>query len=268
MIFLRVEGGSLSGVTEAKSAWLERVLGVVLPPPKKVTAAAQPAAVPLVAGPNDPALADLNERIGNVRIQASILPEPMRSNMRKRISDAEARLAVAGANPDMLGTEVGGIESDCATFAREARQTEARTMAGDQVSYRKLQTSWRDAQERARAQLDQFVASVLADPELKGNARYPAVEAAAARIAGMLPEFGDDLETDLDQIDDASSAADRVTARAAAVTTVGKYKTELDGAAGLRELQALSDDAYGGLSFFSELQSALAALGTQLATPR
>jgi hypothetical protein len=258
----------VSGAAEAKSAWLERVLGVSLPLPEKVTATAHATAAQSGARPEYPALADIRTRIGDVRIQASTLPEPRRSNLLKRISEAEARLAGEGVNPDMLGTEVGGIESDCITFTREARQAEARTMAGDQVSYRLLQTSWREAQERAGAQLDEFVASVLADPELKGNARYPLVEAAASRIKGMLPKFGDDLETDLAQIDDASSEADRATARAAAVKTVGKYRAELDGASGLKELQALSDDAYGGLSFFSELQGALASLATQLATPR
>jgi hypothetical protein len=43
-----------------------------------------------------------------------------------------------------------------------------------------------------------------------------------------------------------------------------EYAANLEAAAGLRELQSLSNDEYGGISFYTELQQAVASLKNQL----
>jgi hypothetical protein len=46
---------------------------------------------------------------------------------------------------------------------------------------------------------------------------------------------------------------------------LSEYSEELDDAEGLRELQELADDDYGGISFFTELRQAIDSLEAQLA---
>ena len=84
----------------------------------------------------------------------------------------------------------------------------------------------------------------------------------------MMPEFGTGIETALADIDDAETPAARASAVAAARKVLGDYRKRLDDADDLRALQELSDDEYGGISFFGELQQSLESLEAQLAKAR
>jgi uncharacterized protein (DUF2267 family) len=238
----------MSASIDAKNTWVERILGVRV--------SAQP------PEGTEAVLAELRERFEDVRNQAATLPNAAKAALQARVTAALA--TIGQTDPARLARDVDALENDLATAMRAARAGEAATSSGDRVTVRHLTVAWQDAQERARQQFDQFVASVLNDDEIKADPLFNQVKAAAAGIARQIPDFGSEIEGALAKIDDASSIEARGKARDAAQVVLTNYNRTLDGAKGLRALQDLSDDEYGGLSFFSELQKAITSLETQL----
>ena len=201
-----------------------------------------------------------------MQAQAFTLPEPAKTELGARVKQALGVLA--GADPATLAVQINALESDVGRAASAARAGGAAATAGGGVTYRKLQFAWRDAQGKARKQLDQFVAAVLADKDIQADPRFGEAKAAASEIGDMMPEFGTGIETALADIDDAETPAARASAVAAARKVLGDYRKMLDDADDLRALQELSDDEYGGISFFGELQQSLESLEAQLAKAR
>lgn len=205
---------------------------------------------------------ELRDRIKDVQIQAASLPDPVKAQLQERAKQALAQLA--GGSLETLAVEVDGLENDLAEAARSARADEARKQSGDAVSYRLLQGQWRDAQARARGQLQQFVAAFLADPEVKADPAFEEVKVEMGSAADLLPTFGNAIEAALEAIDLARDDEGRTAARSQARQVLDGYTSTLQSSDGLRELQSLSDDEYGGISFYSELQQAVTSLKNQL----
>lgn len=243
----------MSGKLEDQAKWVQRVLGMT------------PSALAQSAGAGEAAdlRVEVRERLKDVQIQASRLPEPAKTIL---IGAARKQLSVLDrTDPAEAAGLVDDLEEGLANATRAARTNEAAAASGTVAGYRRLQFAWRDAQDRARKQLDQFVAAVLADKKVQADEKFEEVKAAAAGVTRMMPEFGNDIETALGEMDDARDEAARKKARAAAQQVLESYSTKLDEAAGLQELQELSDDEFGGISFIGELQAALASLGAQIA---
>ena len=242
----------MSGKLEDQANWVQRVLGVT------------PSVLGQTAGAGQAAdlRVEVRERLKDVQIQASRLPEPAKTILGEA---ARKQMAVLDrTDPAEAANHVDELEEGLANATRAARTRDAAAASGTVAGYRRLQFAWRDAQDRARKQLDQFVAAVLADKQVQADEKFEEVKAAAAGVTRMMPEFGNDIETALGEMDDARDEAARKTARVAAQRVLESYSTKLDEAAGLQELQELSDDEFGGISFIGELHAALASLGAQI----
>lgn len=205
---------------------------------------------------------DVRNRLDEVRGQAARLPDPAKSELQGRVSKMLVELGAT--NPARLAGEIDTLENDLARATTAARTAEAAAASGDTVSYRLLQSEWVEAQARARQQLDQFVRQVLADKEIQEHPRFDDIKEGLDDAVDLLPDFGNALEGSLAAIDDAASDAARKTARAAALKVLEGYHAALEDADSLRELQAVSNDDYGGLAFYAELQNTLKSLGNQL----
>jgi len=242
----------LSGKLEDRANWVQRVLGVT------------PSALAQSAGAGQAAdlRVEVRERLKDVQIQASRLPEPAKTIL---VGAARKQMSVLDqTDPAAAASHVNELEESLANATRAARTNDAAAASGTVVGYRRLQFAWRDAQDRARKQLDQFVAAVLADKQVQADKKFEEVKTAAAGVTKMMPEFGNDIEIALGEMDDARDDTARKTARVAAQRVLESYSTKLDEAAGLQELQELSDDEFGGISFLGELQAAIASLGAQI----
>jgi hypothetical protein len=137
------------------------------------------------------------------------------------------------------------------------------------MNYRKLQLQWRFAEIEARTNLQAFVKILLADPKVRQHPKFNDVQAAAANITSLLPSFNglsDELADQLDRLHAPADEDDRQAARTAALKVLTDYDAELEGADGLRDLQDLADEEYGGIMFFSGLQAALATLRREIET--
>lgn len=212
--------------------------------------------------PQEPDADELRERLQDVQIQAASLPDAVKALLQTRTRQALAQ--IAGGDLGKLASEVEALEAALAKAAGAARVAQAQKQSGDAVSYRLLQSQWRDAQVRARAQLQQFVTAFLADPEVKADPDFAAIKSQLGAANDLLPEFGTSIETALEAIDLAKDDQGRSAARAAASQVMDEYAANLESAAGLRELQSLSNDEYGGISFYTELQQAVESLKNQL----
>jgi hypothetical protein len=144
--------------------------------------------------------------------------------------------------------------------ASAARAQEAAAVSRGRVNFRKVQLKWRAAEAEANSQLDAFAKTLLADPEVKADPKFAQLEASMKDIKSLIPTFSDDLSDELDQLDNAATPDERKAAHAAALDVISEYEADLAKAEGLRELQDLADDEYGGMAFFSALQLALAEL--------
>jgi hypothetical protein len=207
---------------------------------------------------------ELRARIADVQTQAALLPDPAKSEIQAR---ARRMLANVGeGDPAKIAADVDALEDALARAAKAARTAQAAAEAGDTVTYRKLSIAWRDAQDKAGREFDRFIAKLLSDGEIQADPRFEELKEAASDIADQMPEFAGDIEDALGDIDGAGDQEERATARANARQILAEYSRTLEDAGGLRELQALADEEYGGLSFFTELRHAIDSLEAQLAT--
>ena len=235
---------------DQKAEWVKRVLGVAV-----ATSTEQGPDAGLDA-------ATLLEWLDDLNAQAAVLPRAARADLLARVK--QQRASLAGGDPGKAATDIEALADDIALAARAARVAEATAAAGDQVTYRRLQRQWQDAQDQARAQLETFVDSLLKDPELQEDARYPRLEAAAASLTSLIPDDGGVLEHELAELDDANDPEDSRAARIRAVAALKAYSSKLEQEEDLQVLQELSDEDYVGIPFLGHLQRAVAALGAQL----
>ena len=203
------------------------------------------------------------ERLTDLQMQIAFLTGPEKSELQGRVRQLLG--AMDQTDPAKLATQMEALEADLAKAAGAARVAGAASAAGRTVSFRKLQFEWRDAQVRARKQLDAFVAAVLGDKAVQGHAQFDEIKEAAGQIGKQMPEFGNDIEKALCKIDDAKGDTERATARVSAQGMLADYADMLEDADGLNALQSLSDDEYGGISFVGELQTSLRSLEAHLA---
>jgi hypothetical protein len=237
---------------DKKAEWVQRVLGV------SVAAAAGKG-----AGTQDGLdAATLLEWLDDLNAQAGVLSPPARADLLARVK--QQRASLSAADPGKAATDIEALANDIALAARAARVAEAATEAGDRVTYRRLQRQWQDAQDHARTQLETFVVSLLKDPELQADARYPRLQSAAASLTSLIPSDGGLLEHELAELDEATDPEESHAARARAVTALNAYSSKLEQEEDLKALQEVCDEDYDGIPFLGHLQQAVAALGAQL----
>jgi DNA-directed RNA polymerase subunit F len=239
-----------SGNDEVQRAWVERVLQVELPEPG--TGA-------------DPELRKQLE--GRIRDIINQLNNVAPADKAVLIEQAKQALAVT-RGVDLLAAEIAveTLEDGYLTAVRAARNTEAKAMTRDAVTYRKLRNAWQAAQAKALADLEGLADAVVNDPEEDEDDEdiLEDVTAAANRIGDILPRFGNDLETILTDAELEPDDAHRNELRAAAAAKIDAYLTELQGADVLTALQAFSDEEYGSFAPLRTLRDTLGALSSQL----
>lgn len=237
---------------DKKIEWVQRVLEVAI-------AAAPGEGAGTDAGPD---AATLREWLDELNAQAAALPPPARTDLLGRVK--QQRASLSAADPRKAAADIEALADAVALATRAARAAEAAAASGDKVTYRRLQRQWQDAQDQARTQLDSFVASLLDDPDIREDDRYPRLQAAAASLTAVIPDDGGLLGQELLELDEATSPAENRAARDRALKALNAYAGRLAQEQDLQELQALADDEFDGVPFLGHLQQALAALGSQL----
>jgi hypothetical protein len=194
-------------------------------------------------------------RLTDLAAQASVLPEPTRSALLQRIKQAQHQPTV---------NEIEAIADAVADAAKASRQQDARTQAGNTVTFRLLQRKWQNAEQQAHQHFDTFLDELLGDPDLQADERFPQLQAEAGRLADLIPDDGGMLTATLGVLDDADERQ-RPQARQRAMAALQTYQADVAAARALQDLQGLADKYYGSHPFLAELQKALADLGGELA---
>ncbi len=105
---------------------------------------------------------------------------------------------------------------------------------GGTAQFAKALARWQQARTQVDADLAAFRAALLADPNVKSDARLSFVAAAATEIPNMLPAPGRQIDTLLKSGGAAPSATKDVLA------AIGAYRQALDAAAGLARLETFA----------------------------
>lgn len=239
-----------SGNDEVQREWVERVLQVELPEPG--TGA-------------DPELRKQLE--GRIRDIINQLNNVAPADKAVLIEQAKQALAIL-RGVDLLAAEIAveALEDGYLTAVRAARNTEAKAMTRDAVTYRKLRNAWQSAQTKALAELEGLADAVVNDPEEDEDDEdiLDDVAAAANRIGDIMPRFGSDLETILSEAELEPDDAHRNELRESAAAKIDEYLSELQGADVLAALQAFADEEYGSFAPMRTLRDTLGALASQL----
>jgi len=207
-------------------------------------------------------LGELQQWLDDLHAQAAVLPPPGGADLLARIGTLRASLAAADLRS--AADDVQALAREIALAARAARISEAQAQSGDKVTRRRLQRQWQRAQEQARAVLQGFVATLIADPDLQQDRRYPHLKAAGQALASLIPDDGGLLGSELAVLDEASDPDDIRDARDRATSALQDYSATLEQDENLRQMQEIADDAFDGAPFLSGLKDSLAALSTQL----
>jgi hypothetical protein len=239
---------------DTQAEWVHRVLGVAVAGVGSGSGSDAPAEDGLDA-------ATLGEWLDELNAQAAVLPAPVRADLLARVKQQRASVS---ADPHKAAAAIEALADDVAVAARAARVADAAKAAGDRVTYRRLQRQWQDAQDQARNELDAIVSSLLADPDLKQDARYPRLQSVAATVTSLIPDDGGLLGQELLELDEATDPAENRAARDRAIKALKDYSGKLAQQSDLQELQAVAEEEFGGVAFLGHLQQSLAALGAQL----
>jgi hypothetical protein len=239
-----------------KSDWVKRVLGVALsgPPPDP-------------SEPSDLSEADVRQellaRIKEMVIEAKLLPDKEAASRLAALA-ASATQAVRGPNLMEGELAVARLEEAVGQAKAEARMSEVLAREG-LVNWRKAQIEWRAARNRALANVDALTRQVQVDPEILADPDGKEAIALAGQFAGLLPEFDESLEVTLDQLDAETDSERRTMLVQRASSELASYRLLLGAADGLAQLQELSDQEYGGIACYRELELALGKLAKLLA---
>jgi len=207
-------------------------------------------------------LAELQEWLDDLHAQAALLPAPGGADLLARAKALHESLA--SADLQTSADDVEALAKDIALANRAARIAEAQAQSGDRVTRTRLQRQWQQAQEQAHATLEGFVASLLANPALQQDERYPRLQAAEGVLTSLIPDDRGLLENELADVDEASDPDEIRAVRDRATSALKAYSSRLEQGQDLRELQELADQEYDGAPFLKPLQQSLAALSTQL----
>ncbi len=235
---------------DEKNQWLHRVLGVVLPGAPD-------------ASENEEGLdaASLQEWLDDLAAQAAVLPPPVRADLLAQVK--QTRPTLQAGDPAVATAALLALTTAIADAARAARVEQAAAESGN-VVYRALVQQWQAAQDAARTHLEGFVATLLADPELQADPRFPSLEQAAGPLAALIPSDGGQLQQALLALDDSSGPEEVAAAREDAVAAIESYRNSLAVESDLETLQQVADEAYDGTPFLSGLLQSLDDLGAKL----
>jgi hypothetical protein len=240
---------------EAQRAWVGRVLGVEL-------------SAPGTAGDAESGDAELRTQLeGRIRDIINQLNNVAPDDKAALIEHArESNTLTKG--PDLLAAEIAveALEDGYLTAVRAARNTEAKAMTRDVVTYRQLRNDWQAAQAKALAELEGLADAVVNDPEEDEDDEdiLDDVAAAANRIGDIVPHFGSELETILTDAELEPDDARRNELREEASAKIDAYLGELQDADVLTALQAFADEEYGSFAPMRTLRDTLGALASQL----
>jgi hypothetical protein len=189
------------------------------------------------------------------------LPPPVRAVLLARVK--QTRPALQAGNSKAATAALLALTTEIADAARTARIEQASADSGNAV-YQALVRQWQEAQDAARTRLDGFVATLLADPELQADPRFPNLQQAAGQLAALIPSDGGQLQQALLALDDASGSQESADARDDAVAAIESFRNSLTVQTDLETLQQVADEAYDGTPFLNGLLLSLDDLGAKL----
>lgn len=156
----------------------------------------------------------------------------------------------------VLGVDLGPV----------ARPHAGAPTKGGLVAYRKLLLRWREAQGTFAANLASLGTVLLARPEIRADPRIDEIKQAVTELPKLVPQFGGALEDVLDAGLNATEPAQVQRLAAQGIAAIDAYRTRLQSASHLLELeQFAAKELGGGLPLHSALDQALAELRQQLA---
>jgi hypothetical protein len=229
--------------------WVERVLGIALPGG--------------LAAQEDGGLdvASLTDWLDDLQTQAALLPAATRGELVARVK--QTRPALQAGNSKAATAMLLALTTAIGNAARTARIEQATAESGNAV-YQALVRQWQEAQDAARTRLDGFVGTLLADPELQADPRFPNLQQAAGQLTALIPSDGGQLQQALLALEDASGAEESAAARQDAVAAIESYRNSLAVQSDLETLQQVADEAYDGTPFLKGLLLSLDDLGAKL----
>jgi hypothetical protein len=114
----------------------------------------------------------------------------------------------------------------------------------------KLLQRWITAWSEAEAAITGLGSAILALPEVKADPRLEQARAAVGLLPTLLPQFGNELESQLEQQDGGDQA----------LAIVASYRQRLTSAAALNSLEAFAQKHVGALGARATLDGALAEI--------
>jgi hypothetical protein len=232
----------------AQDEWLNRVLGV-----------------PLDGAPSEQGgdAFMLDERLGDAKAQLSILVNSGDPGARKLGADLIAATKLVAAKAPNAAQAVDALEGALMEAIRALRQrdTEGATKVG--VELRKLLIDWHQAQKQAEANVIALGDAYLQDDEVRNDPRFELVKEAVGDLPTIIPQFGDQLDTDINAILNDGGKSPELVRKA--IATIADYRGRLQGAAELSEVEKVaSADLGGDFSVAATLSAAIEKVSLSL----
>ena len=164
-----------------------------------------------------------------------------------------------GATRDAWVARVLGVDVGRTASAERGRDARASNPRG--IAYPRMLLRWRSAQAEAAGALDRVGKAYLALPAVQADPRYPAVQAAISRLPALVPQLGEDLA---DLLDEGINAGSDTGIAGRALGVIGRYRSEIAGAATLEAFERFAARHVGDLSVVGALDAALAEIASSL----
>ena len=175
-----------------------------------------------------------------------------------------ARVAAEVADGAARAPEsMNALEEEIGRAMSAARANAVRGSSRVPLAFRKLLIDWHAAQGIADQNIRALGDAYLDHPDVQNDPRYDDVVEAVMALPGMIPSFGDQLDSDINAILNDGGKTPGLVQQG--LETVGSYRSRLAEAAVLTELETVAaKDTVGTFSILGPLIGAIDQIETQL----
>lgn len=232
--------------TPAQGEWLRRVLGLVPPEPDSSSDSLM-----------------LDSRLGDAKAQLSLLVKAGSPQARELgVALLKATKLVAAKSPT-AATAVEELETALARAVRAARQQEAGGASKVSITLRKQLIEWHAAQKLAEQNIVALGNAYLADEEVRDDPRFDLVEKVVSGLPKVIPQFGDELDDDINAILNDGGKTPAVISKG--IETIRNYRAKLQSAVQLAAVEEVaSKDLGGDFRIVATLSEAIESISASL----
>jgi hypothetical protein len=131
------------------------------------------------------------------------------------------------------------------------------------VDFRKLLIDWHAAQNTAQQEVTKLGEAYLSNPEVQEDPRFAIVQSVVGGLHQHVPEFGDQLDTDINLL--LNTGGKSADAAKAAMQTLGTYRDKLATATTLQRIEAVAKQDLGvDVSAFGTLDRMVGDIETKI----